>query len=377
MINTIIFWLEKHPRSIAGTVKYLSYKYKVICICREESVDSNRKRMGWENENLGNTEIIYLSRETNIQNKIESILKAYHDEQTFHFMMGFKNKGINHWVYKYIIGKNPNLAIIAERPTGYNLGLFKTIYSYLFYRISALRLGHNIKFILAMGTLGVKAYTKAGFRKNQVLAYMYHKITNLISHTNENSKTDQLRILYVGQFDKRKGSGIMMSAFDGIKNYSDWTLDLVGANGDMEKETIEWAKNAKNVNYIGVWPSIEVSDKTSQYDLCLVPSLYDGWGMFVTESIESGVGCITTTKTGSRDLVEASQAGLVIESGSIEELQNALIMAINNREMIERWKENARLYRDRISDESIGNYVIDCINYFTSQSSEFPKCPWL
>ena len=56
MINTIIFWLEKHPRSIAGTVKYLSYKYKVICICREESVDSNRKRMGWENENLGNTQ---------------------------------------------------------------------------------------------------------------------------------------------------------------------------------------------------------------------------------------------------------------------------------------------------------------------------------
>lgn len=80
-------------------------------------MDSNRKRMGWENENLGNTEIIYLSRETNILYNIESILKDYHDNQTFHFMMCFKNKGINHWGYKYIIGKNHNLAIIAERPT--------------------------------------------------------------------------------------------------------------------------------------------------------------------------------------------------------------------------------------------------------------------
>lgn len=378
MINTIVFWLERHPRSIAGTIKFLSNKYNVICVCKEKGIVDSRKKMGWECDDLGLTKLIYLSEEQDYSTIVNSIIGLPH-KSTFHFIMGFKNKGINKIVYKYIIGKNSNIAVIAERPTAYNLNVFKKIYSYILYKYFAFRLRHKIKLILAMGTMGVDAYINIGFLNTQVMPYMYHKVTKLTQSTNNTTipETESIKILYVGQLDTRKGTNIIINAFNSIENDGKWSLDIVGANGDMETQAINWAQCTKNVNYLGVWPSIEVSSRTSQYDVCLVPSLYDGWGMFVTEAIEAGVGCITTDKTGSKDLVKASGAGEIIKAGSVIELVNVLKNIVKDNSICEKWKDNTKKYKDLISDESIGNYVVDCIKYFTAETNKYPRCPWL
>ena len=42
MIRNVIFWLDKYPRSIAGTIKALSSRFNVICVCLRREIDEER-----------------------------------------------------------------------------------------------------------------------------------------------------------------------------------------------------------------------------------------------------------------------------------------------------------------------------------------------
>lgn len=382
MTKSIIFWLVTYPRSIAGTIKYLSDHYNVTCFCLDAKIDPMRIKMGWGYDSIGNAQLIDLStidnKEQYIQEKLSNL-----DNDSLHFMLGYRNAGINKYVYKYVLPNNKNVAVIAERRTEYGLPIYKRILSSIFYYTQTLRIRSKVKFLLAMGTLGVKSYNLLGWDKDKVMPFIYHKVTKLDDSVTLESNTSiqhqdrPIRFLYVGRYDKRKGSDILKGAFSKLKGKSGWTLDLVGANGELMDTMVEWANSVDAVNYLGVWDSIEVSQNTSLYDVCLVPSRDDGWGMFVTESIESGVGCITTETTGAKDLVSSSHAGIVVNPGDVDELYDAIKKCIDSPNLVKEWKNMALKYRDRISDEAIGEYVISCIKFFVDKSGSRPQCPWI
>lgn len=383
MTKSIVFWLVKYPRSIAGTVKYLSTHYNVTCFCLDATIDPSRAKMGWSYDSIGNAKLVNLSTVEDKEQYIKDSLKNI-DKDALHFMMGIRNSGINKYVYKYVIGSNKNVAVIAERRTEYALSWHRKLISDIYYYFETLKIRSKVKFVLAMGTLGVKSYCSLGWSKNKVMPFMYHKVTNRDFVQNSakdedttNTGNNVIKFLYVGQFDRRKGIDILISSFNDVIDRNRWELDIVGANGELMNSMLDWAKSRENINYKGVWNSIEVTQNASDYDVCIVPSRYDGWGMFVTEAIEAGVGCITTDKTGSKDLVSSSQAGLVVKSGDVNELCTAIQGCIDNPEIVKAWKIHAKNYRDRISDESIGQYVINCIEYFVDKIGAHPKCPWL
>ena len=374
MIRNVIFWLDKYPRSIAGTIKALSSRFNVICVCLRREIDEERAKMGWGYDEIAHCKFHFLSEEAHPIDVVTDIANLNADE-SFHFMLGLRNGGINKYVYKYIMPKHRNIAVIAERPTAYQLSFAKRLLSQLYYRFMALILRNRIKCILAMGMLGVKAYRAVGWPQKMVLPYLYHKITKPVVNEQQ-IDCKNIKFVYVGQFSKRKGVDLIMEVFDSLNCYN-WTLDVVGANGDMEKEVIEWCNENPKVNDLGVWNSMDVSQNIGRYDLCLVPSRYDGWGMVVMEAVEAGVGCITTTDTGSRDLIDASGAGVVIPSNSIEELVKYIRVLLKYPQLLDEWKSQACKYKNNITDERIAEYVTECILYFSSNSDKYPHCPWL
>lgn len=170
----------------------------------------------------------------------------------------------------------------------------------------------------------------------------------------------------------------MKKAFEKLSK-KNWTLDLVGANGCFVGLMKEWAKNDNRIRFLGTWKSEEVEANLRNYDVCIVPSRYDGWGMVVAEAVSAGIGVITTTRTGSRDLVESSGAGLVVKSGSVNALRNAVTSVLDEPELPQKWREMQANYRKHISDTSVGEYLFALIDWYfeKNKKSQPPSCPWL
>jgi len=57
-----------------------------------------------------------------------------------------------------------------------------------------------------------------------------------------------------------------------------------------------------------------------QHDILLFPSLFEGFGLVITESMSQGTPVITTERTAGPDLINHDENGWLIEAGSTEGL---------------------------------------------------------
>lgn len=374
-----VFWLEHYPRSVKGTVKALRQAYapkKVLCVCSHKELDPTREKMGWTYETLDGVEFIYLADEENPQNSVDEIFK--HTENAYHFFTGMRKTGIKRWFLPSLWKSRKIKKILwAERPTfwPFSRGILSFFY-YIFLSRKINNSGGTLPLILAMGTLGVRAYERLGFKN--VFPFLYQKSDPTPPSKFSSRHTETIRFVYVGQFDKRKGVDLMKKAFDRI-DYDNWTLDIVGANGCFFDLMRQWSQEDKRIRFLGAWKSEEVEPNLRNYDACIVPSRYDGWGMVVAEALSAGIGVITTTRTGSRDLVESSGAGIIVKSGSEKELKKAIETVLKNPELAQVWKKCLKNYQNLISDKAIGEYLSALINWYFVEDGKNskPSCPWL
>ena len=356
-----VFWLEHYPRSISGIIEYLSNTERVYCICCKTNIYNSRERMGWGREQLSKVEFVYLDTLDIYTQKsfLSAFLKSH--SCAIHYIMGLRYGNISVIVREYLLKKSIyNIFVISERPYMYGKTWAERFLLKKYYYYLGLKYRNRIKGVFAMGQSGVDAYQL--WAKGNVFNFLYPRFNVVI------------KALYVGQLDRRKGVDLLLDCIDDFIGVLD--LSIVGANGNIEKQTISRIERSSNVRYLGVWNSQDVCIKASTYDVCVVPSRYDGWGMFVMEAIEAGVGVITTDQTGSKDLVIASEAGMVVKANSSKELQIALKYIVNNPSVVDEWKLLACKYKERITKESVGRYFRQCIDFAMSTCDNYPMCPW-
>ena len=364
-----IFWLEHYPRSISGIIDYLSCSEEVHCICAQSSIYTKRAKMGWGKDNLEKVSFTYL-KDGDIHSTAEYFIND--DPEVIHYIMGVRYGKMGHIVKRYLLNrKDLNIFVLAERPYLYGKSKIEQFLLACYYYYIGFKYSNNIKGVFAMGTLGVKAYRN--WAKGRVFPFLYPHFNKIEVKSTECSKP--IKALYVGQLDKRKGIDLLidvMPNFDGLIE-----LSVVGSNGNVESEIIHKIKECNNIKYNGVWDSEQLREEITDYDVCIVPSRYDGWGMFVMEGIEAGLGVITTDKTGSKDLIEASKAGIIIHSDNKDSLNIALYKIAYTPTIVDEWKQYARQYRNRICQNVVGDYFRECINYSLNLSQQLPICPWL
>lgn len=374
-----VFWLEHYPRSVKGTVKGLALNFpgkKVLCVCACRDLSPERLKMGWQYEEMEGVLFVYLSEEENKQQVVSEILKQTQD--AYHFFTGMHPSGIKKFFLPELWeSKNVKKVLWAERPTGYPW--WRGVLSFIRYVCLARLVNRSTgskPLILAMGLLGVKAYRRVGFQN--VFPFLYHKADVSTEERFPSPRKDVIRFVYVGQFDKRKGVDVLISAFKKLKNEK-WSLDLIGANGCYVDEAKRWAMSDSRVRFLGAWKSADVETNLKKYDVCLVPSRYDGWGMVVMEAVQAGIGVITTTRTASRDLIEASGAGVVVKSSSVSDLTGAIDTLLTHPDIVDSWKKKQKCYKKLISDSSINTYVLSLLRWFFEKDKvgPQPECPWI
>ena len=274
------------------------------------------------------------------------------------------------------------IVIIAEKPLiSGKLSKFKKTSKKVLYHHILHKYQTDIDAFLAMGQKGVVRYKEYGYSKESIYPFMYNP---LIAHGDFKTQPDVVTInnpmqfLYLGRFDYQfKGCDNLMEAFDSLnpKLHGKWKLTFVGGYGKQKDEMIRWANKRENVEFGGKWEQNEIVKNMSIHDVCLVPSKGDGWNLTPNYAIYSHIGTICSDESTSHELIENSDSGIVYKYDDIEALKNAIEFAIENEEVVKKWKQNTYKYLDKISSETVGKYFMDIIDYTFYGALNMPKCP--
>ncbi|MCA0418415.1 MAG: glycosyltransferase family 4 protein [Proteobacteria bacterium] len=146
-------------------------------------------------------------------------------------------------------------------------------------------------------------------------------------------RNDTLHMLAVGSLIPRKGYGTLIEALRTIADRS-WTLTITGSPDDAPamaadlRDGIARAGLAKRVILTGGVGTEKLAQLYDEADLFVMSSLYEGYGMVLTEALARGLPIVTTLSgAGAEALPDA--AALKVPPGDAAALAKALARLID------------------------------------------------
>ncbi|HSI68647.1 MAG TPA: glycosyltransferase family 4 protein, partial [Gillisia sp.] len=177
---------------------------------------------------------------------------------------------------------------------------------------------------------------------------------------------NKLKLLFVGGLSQRKGIAELFNSIEALKPYVN--LTVVG-----KKPTNSCAILNENLSRHRWFPTLPHSDilkLMKAHDVLLFPSLFEGFGLVITEAMSQGTPVITTDRTAGPDLIINAENGWLVEAGSAMALQNSIenlllrpsLIATTGKEAMETarlrpWKVYGRELSRAITAHFEGNLI--------------------
>ncbi len=169
-----------------------------------------------------------------------------------------------------------------------------------------------------------------------------HKIAEMLAqspHEIWTNRSGQARILFVGQFVRRKRVDLLLDAFSALPSGCA-KLRLVGY-GPLENEL---RRHAKGLNDVEFMPPTKTLESTVEHylwaDIVVMPSDREVWGLVINEALAAGCYVISSSLAGvTPDLVDNAplDVGESIDPRmGAKALVTSLLKTINNIENIRR-----------------------------------------
>jgi glycosyltransferase involved in cell wall biosynthesis len=150
------------------------------------------------------------------------------------------------------------------------------------------------------------------------------------------------------------------------------TLDVYGA-GDVSQFDFDQS----SINYCGLIPFGEAQSIIANYDVLVLPSRYDGWGVVVNEAIIAGVPVICSNRVGAGAVVEKWQCGAIFTSEDVSDLERIVNEIVFTTESLEKMRIASRNASAVIDPKVAGRYMFDVLKADTlSSKQQMPSCPW-
>jgi glycosyltransferase involved in cell wall biosynthesis len=149
-------------------------------------------------------------------------------------------------------------------------------------------------------------------------------------HPLENRK---LKILFVGGLSQRKGISYLFEAVEGLQNKVE--LTIVGHKAVPNCEALN--KALEQHHWIPSLSHDQVLACMRDHDVFVFPSLFEGFGLVITEAMSQGVPVITTERTAGPDLIENDVDGWIIPAGTSIALKNVLNNILEKPELLKKF----------------------------------------
>jgi glycosyltransferase involved in cell wall biosynthesis len=242
----------------------------------------------------------------------------------------------------------------------------------LFYGIAGRLLGKQITPILAISPKAVRQFERAGFQAKNIYPFGYFVPIQEYEKNTETHATDNvLRIIFVGALISRKGINIIEKiALYCYQKSIPITFDIYGPGNPRSLLNV-----CPNINYRGAIVFGQSQRVMANYDLLIVPSKYEGWGVVVNEALLQGVPVLASSKVGASALIEQSAAGSIFDPNNIPALINIIESLTKDRKILQNWSIKAKIYSKKLSPEVAATYMMGCIES-SLNGTDKPTCPW-
>ena len=339
-----------------------------IVYVTETSLSADRAELGWEIPDMGKISVYYAK---NHQDAKSILFTA--PSNSIHICQGIRNNGIVAFVQKLLRKNKLRQWVIMEtiNDNGF-YGLIKVaLYRFLF-----LLYRKDIEIILAIGWKTPSWLIKHGFDAKKVFPFTYFLSQNneLIFNNKEISKP--FRFIFVGSLIPRKKLNLLFLALSQIKDYS-FELVIVG-DGPCKKNWQEYADKLipGRTYWKGVLKMSDVSKILSDANCLVLPSIHDGWGAVVSESIIVGTPAICSDACGVAEVVKLSGFGGVFKSTNVSDLLYQLKSVIKAGPLDKKDQIKLSLWSNKITADAGAKYLTNIIN-FTNGSKNQPTPPWI
>ena len=176
----------------------------------------------------------------------------------------------------------------------------------------------------------------------------------------DRKKGDKFSIMTVARLEKVKGVAYLIRAMTGLQ-FSNFQLLIIG-DGSEKRNLEELAEKLglkDKVRFLGEIPNEKIPSHLALADCFVLPSLREGFGIVILEAQAAGVPVIGTKVGGILDLIEDGRTGILVESGSSEDISQAISKVYADLDFSRSLVQNAKIELEKYSWQNIAEKVYE------------------
>lgn len=175
-------------------------------------------------------------------------------------------------------------------------------------------------------------------------------------------------ILYVGQFEERKGLPYLLDAFDRLRG-TGARLRMIGGGAQQE-----WVRarvdGREDVELAGYRSQAELPGEFARARCLVLPSVTtredrEPWGLVVNEAMHAGVPVVVSDTVGAAaaGLVRHGRNGFIVPERDPDSLADALRRLVEDPELAARMGDNARADAAEFTYQGMAGAFLDAAEY--------------
>lgn len=329
----------------------------------EEKLSVERRHQGWSIPDFGNTNII-------VNPTKKELLNAVQMPNSIHIVSTFEAYDISKSIFSLSRKYNFKLGVMTE---SFNFFGIRGFIRKLYYKFMRIKWNRRVDFILAIGSLARDCFSEAGFDNNKIFDWAYfteNKLQNEVKKRYEISSKP--RLIFVGSIDRSKNilrilDLVVENILDNIEEF------IIIGKGPLESRLQYYTERYHKIKFLRTLKNTDVINHIGKSDILILPSLYDGWGAVINESLTVGTPVICSDRCGGKILI-GNKSGRVfsIKNDDFIEQYNDL-----KNNMVDLSREAIKEFvSQNLSGFAGSNYLIKIIDSVYNGSIR-PIAPWI
>ncbi len=340
-------------RAVASLANYFvnhDIQAQIVTFSNEKSFYSLDKKV--KHSPLGFEEIEHSVSLKRISESIKRIvlLRKFVKAQKLDFLIGMSFYMTWYAVFATVFTKTKIIGTERNNPYKYAAGKINTLLRKLFYHFCDGYIFQTYK--------SAKFFTKNLKKSDTVIPNaIFNETVCKLSPPAEREKI----ICAVGRLNKQKRFDLLIDAFSSIaREIPDYRLVIFG-EGELRNELQKRIDNAELSNRISMpGTNPEVLKFVNKASVFVLSSDYEGMPNVLMEALALGVPCISTRcDMGPEELIINGENGILVDTGSSEQIAATLLNIIKNPELAKKLSKSSMKLRETHSIDEISKKWIE------------------